>query len=72
MAKYDNITVQLTGKDGNAFGIIASVQKALKNNGVPAEEISKYRNVGGLRQPPLRHDGLGHRSVTASALRESI
>lgn len=43
MAKYDNITVQLTGKDGNAFGIIATVQKALKNNGVPAEEISKYR-----------------------------
>jgi hypothetical protein len=43
MAKYDNITVQLTGKDGNAFGIIASVQKALKTNGVPSEEISQYR-----------------------------
>jgi formyltetrahydrofolate synthetase len=43
MAKYDNITVQLTGKDGNAFGIIATVQKALKNNGVPPEEISQYR-----------------------------
>jgi RNA-binding protein YhbY len=37
-----NITVSLIGKDGNAFGILGSVQKALKNNGVEKVEIDAY------------------------------
>lgn len=41
MAKHD-ITVQLTGEDGNAFAVLATVQRALKNNGVPKEERDQY------------------------------
>ena len=37
-----NITVSLIGKDGNAFGILGNVQKALKNNGVEKVEIDAY------------------------------
>lgn len=33
--KYPNVTVQLTGRDGNVFGIIGAVQKAL------TREVSK-------------------------------
>jgi len=40
--KYPNITVQLTGEDGNAFAIMARVSKALRRADVPAEEIKKY------------------------------
>jgi hypothetical protein len=42
MPKYPKIKVQLTGKNGNAFVLIALVTKALKKNGVPAEEIKKF------------------------------
>jgi hypothetical protein len=40
--KYPEITVQLTGEDGNAFFILGRVQKALKQNGVFAEEIKSF------------------------------
>ena len=40
--KYPNITVQLTGQDGNAFGIIGKVSGALRRGGVPKEEIAKF------------------------------
>jgi hypothetical protein len=43
MPKYD-IEVQLTGQDGNAFAIIGAVQKALRNGGVPADEIAAVRD----------------------------
>lgn len=40
--KYPNITVKLVGEDGNAFTIVGIVKKALKENGVPKEEINKF------------------------------
>ena len=40
--KYPNITVQLTGNDGNAFAIMGAVRKALKREKVSADEISEY------------------------------
>lgn len=43
MAKYEDIEVQLTGNDGNAFAIMASVTKALANAGVSKEEIELYQ-----------------------------
>ena len=36
------ITVQLTGNDGNAFAIMASVSRALKDYGVDREEVSTF------------------------------
>lgn len=41
MAKYD-VEVQLSGEDGNAFSIMARVQRALKQAGATPEEISQY------------------------------
>lgn len=40
--KYPNVEVQLTGQDGNAFFIIARVNKALKKAGVSKEEIDAF------------------------------
>ena len=40
--KYPNIKVQLTGKDGNAFFILGTVQQALKKAKVPQEEIDAF------------------------------
>lgn len=40
--RYPNITVQLTGNDGNAFAILGSVRRALRNAGVSDEEIAEY------------------------------
>ncbi len=42
-AKYPDIEVQLTGEDGNAFAIMGAVTKALKRNGVDADEIAMFR-----------------------------
>jgi hypothetical protein len=36
------ITVQLTGNDGNAFAIMASVSRALKDYGVEREEVDTF------------------------------
>jgi hypothetical protein len=36
------ITVQLTGNDGNAFAIMASVSRALKDHGVDREEVNTF------------------------------
>ena len=41
--KYPNVEVQLTGEDGNAFAIMGAVSTALRRAGVPAEEITKYK-----------------------------
>lgn len=43
VAKYEDIEVQLTGNDGNAFAIMASVTKALAKAGVSKEEIELYQ-----------------------------
>lgn len=40
--KYPNIKVQLSGEDGNAFAIMASVRKALRRNGVSQEEVDEF------------------------------
>ena len=40
--RYPNITVQLTGNDGNAFAIMGAVRKALRRAKVSSEEIAEY------------------------------
>ena len=40
--KHPEITVQLTGQDGNAFLILGRVQKAMRRAGVPKEEINEF------------------------------
>ena len=40
--KYPEVSVQLTGEDGNAFFIIARVRHALKNAGVSTDEIDQF------------------------------
>lgn len=42
MPKYPEISVQLTGEDGNAFAIMARIGKALQRNKVPQEQIETY------------------------------
>lgn len=42
MIKHPEVTVQLSGSDGNAFAIIGSVQKALRRAGVPGDEIAEF------------------------------
>jgi hypothetical protein len=40
--KYPEVTVQLIGKDGNAFAIMGAVKSALKKHGVSPDEIDEY------------------------------
>ena len=40
--KHPDIEVELVGSDGNAFAIMGKVQKALRQHGVPKEEINEY------------------------------
>jgi len=40
--KYPHVKVRLVGKDGNAFTILGLCQRAAKNAGLPAEEISAF------------------------------
>jgi hypothetical protein len=40
--KYPNITVQLTGEDGNAFYVLGKVLKALRKAKVSDEEINAF------------------------------
>ena len=42
VAKYPNVYVPLAGEDGNAFSIIGRVRVALKQAGVPREEITEF------------------------------
>lgn len=42
MEKYPDITVKLSGEDGNAFSILARVQQAMRRNGVPKGEIEAF------------------------------
>ena len=43
MAKYPDIEVQLVGQDGNAFAIMASVTRGLRDAGISKEEIELYQ-----------------------------
>jgi hypothetical protein len=36
------VTVQLTGRDGNAFAVMGAVSKALKESGVPQMEVTEW------------------------------
>lgn len=40
--KYPNVTVQLTGNDGNAFTILGVVTKAMRREGISREEQSAF------------------------------
>lgn len=41
MAKYD-VSVQLSGNDGNAFAVMGAVKSALKKAGASKEELDQY------------------------------
>jgi hypothetical protein len=41
--KYPEIEVQLTGRDGNALCIVGYVRRALREAGVPREEIKQFQ-----------------------------
>jgi ribosomal protein S9 len=41
MPKFD-ITVQLTGNDGNAFAIMAAVKKAIVTAGATPQQVTQY------------------------------
>jgi hypothetical protein len=41
MAKYD-VSVKLSGNDGNAFAIMGAVKSALKKAGATREELDQY------------------------------
>ena len=40
-----NIDVQLTGHDGNAFAVMASVVRALKKHGLSQEKIDDFTSA---------------------------
>ena len=42
MAKYPNVTVQLTGEDGNAFFILGRISKAMRKEGIRAAEVQTF------------------------------
>lgn len=42
--KHPDISVRLTGQDGNAMILIGEVRKALRRGGVPAPEITEFFN----------------------------
>jgi len=41
--KYPNIVVDLIGEDGNAFAIMGRVTRAMRNAGLPSEEVEQFR-----------------------------
>jgi hypothetical protein len=40
--KHPEVEVRLTGHDGNAFAVLATVTRALKDAGVAQAEIDEY------------------------------
>lgn len=40
---YPDITVQLTGEDGNAFSIIGRVSTVMRRAAIPKEKIDAFR-----------------------------
>jgi hypothetical protein len=40
--RYPNISVRLTGENGNAFSIVGRVRKALRKSGAPKAEIDLF------------------------------
>lgn len=41
--KYPDVTVQLTGSDGNAFAIMGAVTRAMRREGISSEEQDAFR-----------------------------
>ncbi len=42
MPKYSDITVELVGKDGNAFNILGICRRAMKRARLPESEIEAF------------------------------
>lgn len=42
MPKYSEITVELVGKDGNAFNILGICRRAMKRTHLPQSEIEAF------------------------------
>lgn len=42
MAIYKDITVELTGTDGNAFAVMATVSSALRKGGASESDVEDY------------------------------
>jgi len=40
---YPEISVQLSGEDGNAFAILGNVKRAMQRGGLPKEVIDQFR-----------------------------
>jgi len=40
--KYPDISVELTGQDGNAFAVLGAVKKAMRRADVPHDEIQEF------------------------------
>ena len=40
--KYPNITVELSGQDGNAFAVLGAVSKALRRGNVDKAELDAF------------------------------
>lgn len=55
-AKYPEITVKLTGTDGNAHAVMSKVSGALKEGGVSQAEIAKFYRLAMSKD----YDGLLH------------
>jgi hypothetical protein len=41
--KYPDISVKLTGEDGNSFAILGRIGKAMKRAGVSEDKIQQFR-----------------------------
>jgi hypothetical protein len=41
--KYPNVKVKLVGEDGNAFFILGTVAKALRDHGVPRGAVLQFQ-----------------------------
>ena len=41
---FPNVTVKLTGTDGNAFAILGNVERAMRKAGVAQKDIDRMKN----------------------------
>jgi hypothetical protein len=42
MAIFDNVTVELSSFDGNAFSVMANVKRAIEKAGATQEQVESY------------------------------
>ncbi len=43
LVKYPEVSVRLSGNDGNAFAILGAVRKALRKAGVSQDEVTAFQ-----------------------------